>query len=329
MNDDIKVSLSKGLGAEIKGVTEVMAGNNNRLFLVETGVEKYLLKIYFRDERNRLNREFSAFEFLRDNGFVNVPKPFLKNDALNFALYSYEEGIVINSAAASPVELDLLLDFIIKLEKFNYEDVGSKFEPAVMACFELQDYLKNIQFRFVKFRDYVSSPELHPLVEEFVNDIRVVSYIEKAYKELEAKVSNFSDQKIIQKDMRLSPVDFGFHNALFKPDKSVCFVDFEYFGWDDPSRIVADFVNHDMQLNLADDHKDYFMEQYIQRSNLDGQQVKRLYLVRELIALEWLTIYLYGMTPEKLANKEHSSPNYNVEEYLDTQIGKIRKRYFQ
>ena len=39
----------------------------------------------------------------------------------------------------------------------------------------------------------------------------------------------------------LSPSDFGFHNALLRPDGTLVFIDFEYFGWDDPAKTVADF----------------------------------------------------------------------------------------
>jgi hypothetical protein len=39
----------------------------------------------------------------------------------------------------------------------------------------------------------------------------------------------------------LSPSDFGFHNALVRPSGSLCFIDFEYAGWDDPAKTVCDF----------------------------------------------------------------------------------------
>jgi hypothetical protein len=39
----------------------------------------------------------------------------------------------------------------------------------------------------------------------------------------------------------ISPSDFGFHNALLKADGRIVFLDFEYAGWDDPARMVADF----------------------------------------------------------------------------------------
>jgi hypothetical protein len=40
------------------------------------------------------------------------------------------------------------------------------------------------------------------------------------------------------------PSDFGYHNALRRPDGSLAFVDFEYFGWDDPVKLTADILLH-------------------------------------------------------------------------------------
>ena len=48
----------------------------------------------------------------------------------------------------------------------------------------------------------------------------------------------------------LSPSDFGFHNARRRRDGALQFFDFEYFGWDDPAKLIADFLLHPgMNLN--------------------------------------------------------------------------------
>ena len=42
----------------------------------------------------------------------------------------------------------------------------------------------------------------------------------------------------------LSPSDFGFHNAILKESGDLVFLDFEYFGRDDPVKLMADFIWH-------------------------------------------------------------------------------------
>ena len=43
---------------------------------------------------------------------------------------------------------------------------------------------------------------------------------------------------------RLIPADFGFHNALRASDGRLRYFDFDYFGWDDPVKLAADFILH-------------------------------------------------------------------------------------
>jgi hypothetical protein len=50
----------------------------------------------------------------------------------------------------------------------------------------------------------------------------------------------------------LSPSDIGFHNALRVSGGELVFIDFEYFGWDDPAKLISDFVlQPEVQLDRA------------------------------------------------------------------------------
>ena len=42
----------------------------------------------------------------------------------------------------------------------------------------------------------------------------------------------------------LVPSDFGFHNALRDSQGDLTFIDFEYFGWDDPVKLASDSLLH-------------------------------------------------------------------------------------
>src|SRR5258707_15893745 len=52
------------------------------------------------------------------------------------------------------------------------------------------------------------------------------------------------DAELPQEWRSLVPSDFGFHNSLRRPDGSLAFLDFEYFGWDDPVKLTADILLH-------------------------------------------------------------------------------------
>ena len=48
-------------------------------------------------------------------------------------------------------------------------------------------------------------------------------------------------RELLPAERCLSPGDFGFHNALARPSGEICFLDFEYAGWDDPAKMIANF----------------------------------------------------------------------------------------
>ena len=48
------------------------------------------------------------------------------------------------------------------------------------------------------------------------------------------------ERDIDSAERTLSPSDFGFHNALKRSDGRIVFLDFEYFGWDDPAKMTAE-----------------------------------------------------------------------------------------
>ena len=58
------------------------------------------------------------------------------------------------------------------------------------------------------------------------------------------------DTVLPQEQRSLVPSDFGFHNALRRPDGTLAFFDFEYFGWDDPVKLTADVLLHGLRWAL-------------------------------------------------------------------------------
>ena len=40
-------------------------------------------------------------------------------------------------------------------------------------------------------------------------------------------------------DRCVSPSDFGFHNAIVRGSGEICFIDFEYAGWDDSAQVFS------------------------------------------------------------------------------------------
>ena len=66
------------------------------------------------------------------------------------------------------------------------------------------------------------------------------------------------EKRIPRTQQILSPSDFGFHNVI-KTKQGLRFIDFEYFGWDDPVKLITDFIWHPA-MDLSEKHKNSWLK---------------------------------------------------------------------
>lgn len=331
MEESLLIAIKNRLKTELNFVIvrfeEIKAGGNNRLFVLSSTNKKLLLKIYNSyDDRQRLEREFHALSFLNRNSFECIPKAYLKDAGLNYAVYSFERGETKKSSEIVRKDLDQMISFIVRLQNKKPEETKEEFMSGVMACSSFQDYLNNINIRIEWFKNNTERESLPDLVKELLQS----DFIQEINDLIKSVIDKYSREEISAQmsmnDKRLSPVDFGPHNTIFKYDGSAIFVDFEYFGWDDPNRLVGDFLNHDQTMDISPDDKDYFLNEYLKSSTLSTSILDRLNTVRQLIAIEWLTIYLSSLTKEKISIRKFADTNFDEAKYIQTQVGKYQSR---
>lgn len=324
----LEETLQKILIFNLENYTAIPGGSSNKLFRLEsTNGQQLLLKIYHNDTRQRLTREFSAIQFLNKQEFKQIPKAYLKNDQYNFGVYSYEQGGNKSDKDISVNDIKLVAEFIASIHMMKKSAITTTFLPAYMACLSLQDYVNNCLFRLDKYVEHVHSDDIHEKVQQFHQK----THAEQAIRELlNNTLKNFTEEQVNQplsdEEQRLSPVDCGPHNMLFKDNGDIVFLDFEFFGWDDPMREIADFMNHDQTKNISQEKKKIFLETYLNRTEVTEDFVRRLEVVIRLVAIEWLTIHLYVMTPERIKNRQFAIKDFDVDSYLDEQIEKFNKK---
>ena len=76
------------------------------------------------------------------------------------------------------------------------------------------------------------------------------------------KFSKFFIKPINKKHEILSHSDFGFHNSIKTSKDKVIFLDFEYFGKDDPVKLVADFLLHP-GMSLSNSQKKFWLNKVV------------------------------------------------------------------
>lgn len=312
----------------IDKIERIEGGKNNQLYLLGDTKQdgKWLLKCYGNDNDSRLKRESEALSLLPQMGFNNVPKLITVNHSSSWAIYSFLEGEKKHAEDLSQQDVDQICDFVIKLQALTPNLVTSKIMPAHMACFSLADYIKNISGRLDAYEKIFSNHGAHPLLIEFNNKYQPSYFIRTKLDRLFTNISKKEKDRIIAKeDRRLSPVDFGVHNMLFN-DSGPVFMDFERFGWDDPRRLVSEFLNHDQAVGMKQEVKDYFLRKYKRESNLPVALADKFDFVVKLFEIDWLTVIINSVTADRVASRKYVNSNFNIEEYLAGQIKKMEIR---
>jgi hypothetical protein len=129
--------------------------------------------------------------------------------------------------------------------------------------------------------------------------------------------------EVLMEHRILSPSDFGFHNAIRRPDGSLVFIDFEYFGWDDPAKLVSDFLWHPA-MQLSEAHKQQFVSGVARALNNHALLAQRLPVAYPLYGVKWCTILLNEFLPEHWARRTFAGDTRPRETVLAEQLHKAR-----
>ncbi|MCA8960452.1 MAG: hypothetical protein KDC38_08060, partial [Planctomycetes bacterium] len=133
-------------------------------------------------------------------------------------------------------------DFIRKLNQFRE---AADLAIAEDGCFSLAQHLETVNRRVTRLTS-ASAEWSSPDLMQFLCDRLVPQWTsvrdDMTIQATEAGLSVEAEIPIFERI--LSPVDFGFHNAIRTPAGPLTFVDFESSGWDDPARLICDFFTH-------------------------------------------------------------------------------------
>ena len=219
-------------GAAVEAVRPVKSGANGQVYRVETAARSLALKRYARrpgDRRERGHAEWRALRFLRAKGVDAVPLPVAGDG--EFLLMEWIEGEPV--AAHRPGDLGSAASFLARIFALSAEPEAVELPPASEACLSVAEILRQIDRRLEAFAaepslDAFLSGTFRPALEAAAEACRGAA----------------RDGELAPGLRRLIPADFGFHNAVRQADGSLRYIDFEYFGWDDPAKVAADFVLH-------------------------------------------------------------------------------------
>lgn len=305
-------SLSKLLKRTVVSADRIAGGRNNRVYLVSCGPDdRYVAKFYADDlpgDKNRLEAEFTGLRFLWAHGVRCIPRPVAEDPRLRCAIYEFVDGEKILPTEVTAIDVDQAIKFLMQLKDLRAEAVGAQLPAAAEACFSICQVFDSVQRRIDGLLSLESTESQYLDLHAFLISELVPCWEQaRVWSQVAAESWSISLAKEISPEERtLSPSDFGFHNALRRKDGQLVFLDFEYFGWDDPAKTIADFLLHpgmDLDKTLMERFRHGVVQGFPELPDL-ARRVRVLY---PLFGLKWCIILLNAFLPRYLTARSFLS----------------------
>jgi hypothetical protein len=285
----------------------VPGGRNNRTFVLHTADGRAFLKAYFKhpgDPRDRLGAETALLAHASALGVTNVPKLLAMDVRAGLALFCFVEGRRLGPGEIAWPQVEAAADLYLGLNQ----------RPVVLAeaseaCFSLAAHLDCIDRRVERLNRAAAAGLLRPVGARFVRDD-----LGPAWRSLRGNILDAAPRllgaswniPLPAAHRRVSPSDFGFHNALLTPEGGLVFCDFEYAGMDDPAKMVCDFFCQP-EVPVPLDLLPRFLERTAEASAADTSLPARAELLLPAYGVKWCCIMLNDFLPEGAARRRFAA----------------------
>ena len=315
-------------GAEVVALEPVKGGGNNRVYEAALADgRKVAAKCYpshEEDSRDRLGVEFGGLGFLVQQGVgPALPRPLAADREAGVALYEWIEGEAVAASdpeARKPGDVDRALELLAKLHELRLAPGAKDMPPGSDPCFSGADLVAGIAWRRVRLGEMAEDNDSLQVFLSGKFDAALEEAAQQAARNYEAAGMDFN-AAIPERERTLSPSDFGFHNARRRDDGSLVFLDFEYFGWDDPAKLTADILMHPgMVLNAEEDGQ--FRRGLADMYREDETYGIRLSTLWPLFGLRWCLILLNEFLTERWFRRAYADGGRDRETAQARQLDK-------
>ncbi len=317
--------LDAGISTGGMEAAPVDGGGNNKVFAVHTKNGKYLVKIYYSDPsdtRNRLNAEYSFLEYARKIGLECVPKPIFSSPEKNMGLYEFVQGRKLTSPELALQHITQAANFVRALNERPERD--NTLPTASEGCFSIEQHFLLTDARVTKLLGLPVAAEIDRQARTFAGEI------DSAWKKLKHAIVARNGSISIQLDAAdrcISPSDFGFHNALLRDTGEICFIDFEYAGWDDPAKMIGDFFSQPA-IPVSLEHFDIFVSAALGYSKNKAELAQRARLLLPLFQIKWCCIMLNEFLPDTARRRQFANSTSEPGQQKRLQLEKAQQFFY-
>lgn len=316
---------SRLAGRPVLAASPARLGGNSRVFRLDMAEGSPLcLKCYpppSIDGRDRLGQEYDALSFLAGQGITATPRPIARDADKSCALYEWFEG---EPAVLRPQvdDVDQLADFLIELQRLCNAEGARDLRDASASIFSPAEAVAQYRQRLDRLQRAAEHTELREFLER-----RLVPSGTSAIRRLEERYASLGrdpEASLAPEHRALSPSDFGLHNALRGQDGQLRFIDFEYFGWDDPVKLVSDTAIHPGS-NLPESSARRLIERLSAVFTAkDPSFAVRRDVLYPVFGVIWCLIILNDYLPESRSRRVLAAQGDVLEARLTGQLDKAR-----
>ncbi len=298
-------------------------GRNSRIYRVRHEGRDFALKQYPSrrdDPRDRLATEVGALRLMERHGIEVVPKVVAEDRGHNFVLLSWLEGQPVTEPRDA--DIDAAAAFLSAVHALRGAPESREQPLAAEACLSGGEIARQVRGRIALLEGLrAKETELAGFLDrEFLPTFDRL--LELARKRVQAGGLSFNSE-LPQERRSLVPSDFGFHNSMRRDDSALLFVDFEYFGWDDPVKLTADILLHP-GAQLTDAQRLRFRTAAERLYGDDTSFAPRLAGFISLFGLRWVLILLNEFVPERWQRRVLAGAAENWDEAKARQLAKAR-----
>lgn len=329
MSDNLKNIAEDLCGHAVDDVRIHDGGGNSRIYRVVGFGQVYALKRYpdrKSDMRPRQKTEQHALQFMAAHEVTSVPAFISGDKEERYALLEWVDGQLIGDTANAADVIDAVA-FLKRIASLRESPEADTFKEASEACLSGQEIIRQIDKRIDRLKATCSSDSR---LNDFLSQ-EIVPRFEDFHRQAQdgyGKMGMDFSAALPRTDQALIPADFGFHNVLRTAQGRSVYIDFEYFGWDDPVKLASDFIHHP-GVNIAMALKRKFADLMGSAFAYSRHFDQRLILLHPLFGVRWALILLNEFLPDVWERRQNARVLEDWETAKANQLQKAAKMLSQ
>lgn len=299
-------------------------GGNSKVFCAEADGKKWAVKSYppyAPNQRDRLLAECQTYEFLNQQHIPAVPSLKAISISERWLIIDWIDGAI--PTEYTTIDINQAIQFLTNIAALNNTPAAAELPLAAEACLSLDVLLQQIKQRTERL---LAQPEPDTTLIEFLtNDFQPIATQcqQQAIKGYQSNQLSTSDE-LPQQHRSLIPADFGFHNSLRDAKGNLHFFDFDYFGWDDPVKLLADILWHP-KMQLSTGQQKQFVQGITTIYQKDSLFTTRFKYTQPLFGLRWVLILLNEFIPAFWQNRQHAATQQSHEMAKAVQLKRAKE----